>query len=88
MFEEVIDVARDGKLQPEEYLAEQESLLGFSGTAFRWAGIILCILGLYFLFSPIISLLDMIPFVGWLLSGIVAIAAIILPLWSDLLCRC
>ena len=77
MFEEVIDVARDGKLQPDEYLAEQESLLGFSGTAFRWAGIILCILGLYFLFSPIISLLDMIPFVGWLLSGVVAVAAII-----------
>ena len=37
----------------------------------------MCILGHYLLFAPIINLLNMIPFVGWLLSSIVAVAAII-----------
>ena len=37
----------------------------------------MCILGHYLLFAPIINLLNMIPFVGWLLSWIVAVAAII-----------
>ena len=77
MFEEVVDVARDGKLPQDAYFEEQKSLLGGSATCFRWLGIILCIVGHYMLFQPIISLLGMIPFVGWLLSGIVAVAAAI-----------
>ena len=77
MFEEVVDVARDGKLVSEQYFTEQESLLGGSATAIRWGGIFLCILGHYLLFAPIINLLNMIPFVGWLLSWIVAVAAVI-----------
>ena len=40
----------------------------------------MCVFGLYLLFQPIISILDMIPFVGFLLSGIVAIAAVIFAL--------
>ena len=77
MFEEVVDVARDGKINSELYFDEQKSLLGGSVTFFRWLGIILCIIGHYLLFSPIINILGMIPLVGWLLSGIVAIAAAI-----------
>ena len=77
MFEEVVDVARDGKLVSETYFEEQKSVLGGSATAIRWGGIFLCILGHYLLFQPIIKLLGMIPLVGWLLSGLVAVAAII-----------
>ena len=50
MFEEVVDVARDGKLVSEQYFEEQKSVLGGSATAFRWGGIFLCILGHYLLF--------------------------------------
>ena len=77
MFEEVVDVARDGKLVSETYFTEQEGMLGGSATAIRWGGIFLCILGHYLLFAPVINLLNMIPFVGWLLSWIVAVAAVI-----------
>jgi len=35
------------------------------------------ILGLYLLFSPIIELLKWIPLVGWLLGGLVSIAAFV-----------
>ena len=77
MFEEVVDVARDGKLVSETYFTEQESMLGGSATCIRWGGIFLCIFGHYLLFAPVINLLNMIPFVGWLLSWIVAVAAVI-----------
>ena len=77
MFEEVVDVARDGKLVSETYFTEQEGMLGGSATAIRWGGIFLCILGHYLLFAPVINLLNMIPFVGWLLSWIVSVAAVI-----------
>ena len=77
MFEEVVNVARDGKTQSGDYFDEQESLSGGTGKCFRFLGIFLCILGHYMLFAPIINLLNMIPFVGWLLSWIVAVAAVI-----------
>ena len=77
MFEEVVDVARDGKLVSETYFTEQEGMLGGSATCIRWCGVLACILGHYLLFMPVINLLNMIPFVGWLLSSIVALAAII-----------
>ena len=77
MFEEVVDVARDGRLQSNQYFDDMQAMLGWSGPTIRYGGIFMCILGLYFLFSPIISLLNWIPLVGWLLSSIVAIAAII-----------
>lgn len=40
-------------------------------------GILLTCIGFYLLFAPIIALLNWIPFVGFLLGGIVAIAAAI-----------
>ena len=77
VFEEVVDHAEDGEKQHETYFADQESNLGTAAKIIRPTGIILCIVGHYLLFSPVIALLDMIPLVGWLLSGIVAVAAII-----------
>ena len=52
-------------------------MLGNSAVIIRIVGIILCILGFYSLFTPVINLLNMIPFVGWLLSSFVALAAAI-----------
>ena len=79
LFEEVVDVARDGKLVAEQYFTDQEANVGSAAKCIRPTGIILCIVGHYLLFSPIISLLKMIPLVGWLLGGIVMVAAIIFP---------
>ena len=45
----------------------------------RLLGIVLLIAANYMLWQPWITLLDMIPFVGWLLSGVAAVAAFI---WS------
>merc|ERR1712032_1737695 len=77
MFEEVVDHATDGKVPAEQYFKDQEDALGTAGSVIRPLGIFLCIFGHYLLFSPIIKILNMIPLVGWLLSGIVALAAII-----------
>ena len=76
LFEEVVDVARDGQLTSAHYFEEQDNVVE-NMKYIRPLGIFLCIFGHYLLFSPIIKLLDMIPFVGWLLSGLVAVAAII-----------
>lgn len=76
LFEEVVDVARDGQLSSSVYFEEQDNMVD-NMKYIRPLGIFLCIFGHYLLFSPIIKLLDMIPFVGWLLSGLVAVAAII-----------
>ena len=75
MFEEVVDAAVDGNITSEQHFKAQEGFIGTATSIMRPVGIFLCILGFYLLFSPVIALLDMIPFVGFLLSGIVAIAA-------------
>ena len=80
MFEEVVDHAQDGKKQLEEYFNDRESKLRAAAKCVRPTGIILCIIGHYCLFLPVIALLGMIPFVGWLLSGAVVIAAMIFAL--------
>jgi len=75
MFEEVVDAAVDGTTTSDQHFKAQEGFINTASSIIRPAGIIMCILGFYMLFSPVIALLDMIPFVGFLLSGIVAIAA-------------
>jgi len=77
MFEETINKAQDGRMSSDEYFEGQGDVLNKSAKSIRPTGIILCIVGHYLLFSPVIKLLDMIPFVGWLLSGIVVVAAAI-----------
>ena len=54
----------------------------------RPLGIVLEIFGLYLLFSPVIALLKWIPLVGWLLGGIVAVAAFIFALVVGLVLAC
>ena len=50
-------------------------MLRTSAYVIRPLGVITCILGHYLLFSPIIKLISWIPFVGWLLSSLAAVAA-------------
>lgn len=77
MFEETVNVARDGNLHSDEYFSSQDDVLSKSAKCIRPLGVFLTCLGFYLLFSPMIKMLAMIPFVGWLLSGIVVVAAII-----------
>ena len=77
MFEEVVDHAVDRVQQTASYFDGQKDTVKTAGKFFRPLGIVLCIVGFYSLFAPIIALLKWIPLVGWLLGGIVAIAAAI-----------
>ena len=46
----------------------------------RFAGVVLCILGFFLLFSPIIEMLAMVPLVGMFLSQFANIAALLFAL--------
>ena len=46
----------------------------------RPTGMALCIIGFYLLFIPIIKLLSWIPLVGWLISSLASLAAILFAL--------
>lgn len=65
------------KKSANEWFDEQKDLIATSAKIIRPLGVFLTCLGFYFLFAPIIATLSWIPLVGWLLSGIVAIAAVI-----------
>ena len=80
MFEEVVDVFVDGIKTPEDYFKEQRESLEFASSVLRPTGIVLTILGLYFLFAPVIALLHFIPLVGALLGSFAALAALIFAL--------
>ena len=79
MFEETVDIARDGHINPQEHFDSQKGNVETCSKLNRLLGIVLLIAANYFLWQPWITLLDMIPFVGWLLSGVAAVAAFI---WS------
>jgi len=55
-------------------------MISSSASCIRVLGIVLTIFGIYLLFSPIIALLKWIPLVGWLLGGLVSVAAFIFAL--------
>ena len=80
MLEEVVDCAVDVKKSANEFFDEQRSMINTAAKILRPLGMFLTCLGFYLLFSPIIALLSWIPLVGWLLGGIVAIAAILFAL--------
>jgi hypothetical protein len=80
MFEETVDMARDGTETKESYFDSQKELVEKLNKVFRPMGIVACIAGFYMLFAPIIKLLAYIPLVGWLLSSIVSLAAFIFAL--------
>ena len=79
VFEETVDVAKDGHVNPQEYFETQKGNVECFAKVGRIVGIIAMIAGNYMLFMPWIKLLNMIPFVGWLLSAFASIAAFI---WS------
>ena len=54
----------------------------------RPMGIVLCIVGLHLLFSPIITLVQFIPLVGYLLSWMAAFAAFIFAVVVGLTLTC
>ena len=79
VFEETVDVARDGHVNPQEYFESQKGNVEMCAKVSRIVGIVAMIAGNYMLWMPWIKLLNMIPFVGWLLSAFASIAAFI---WS------
>lgn len=79
-FEEVVDQAIDTKMSAPAYFDEQDEKIKTAARIIRPGGVILTIFGFYFLFAPVIALLKWIPLVGWLLGGIVAIAAAVFAL--------
>ena len=77
VLEEVVDCAVDVKKSANEWFDEQKDMIATAAKIIRPLGVFLTCLGFYFLFAPIIATLSWIPLVGWLLSGIVAVAAVI-----------
>ena len=63
-----------------EYFDEEAKKMKTAARIIRPLGIFLTILGLFFLFMPVIKLLQWIPLVGWLLGGVVGIAAFVFAL--------
>lgn len=79
-FEEVVDEAVDTKMTATSYFEGQETKIAMAARYIRPLGILMTIFGFFLLFSPVIALLKWIPLVGWLLGGIVAIAAALFSL--------
>ena len=81
VFEEVVYCAEDGtQVSTKEYFDELESGMKTAAVIIRPLGVFFTVLGLFLLFSPIIALLKWIPLVGWLLGGIVSLAAFLFAL--------
>ena len=74
-MEEVVDHAVDVHKSSDSYFDEQKDLISFASKVVRPLGILAHIFGWYCLFAPVIALLSWIPLVGYLLGGVVAIAA-------------
>ena len=79
-FEEVVDFVDEEKVSAEEMFKDHDNAMRRAGNLIRPLSMLLCVLGIYFLFSPIISLLSWIPLVGSLLSAIFSLAALIFAL--------
>ena len=77
IFEETVDHVADQHITSKDYFHAQELKMRTAACIIRPLGILLTCIGFYLLFSPIIALLNWIPLVGFLLGGIVAIAAAI-----------
>lgn len=80
MFEETVDHTADTHVTTGSFFDGQRSNVDTAGKVFRPLGIAASIFGWYCLFAPIIALLKWIPLVGWLLGGIVALAAFLFAL--------
>ena len=76
-FEEVVDFVEEKKMSAEEMFKDHDDAMRKAGNVIRPLSMLMCVVGLYFLFSPVIALLSWIPLVGSLLSAIFALAAFI-----------
>lgn len=88
LFEEVVDQAVDTKMTATEFFDEQDKNIATAAKVIRPSGIFLTMLGIFFLFSPIMALLEFIPLVGSLMSFAVAIAAGIFAFIVGLVISC
>ncbi len=88
MFEEVVDHAEDTKITATEYFDAQQKKIKTAATLVRPGGILLQIQGLFLLFSPVIAVLKWIPLVGWLLGGVMWIAAYVFAIVVGLVVSC
>lgn len=80
MFEEVVDHTTDTNESASHFFDSQKKSIETAGKVFRPLGIAGSVFGWYCLFAPIIALLKWIPLVGWLLGGLVALAAFLFAL--------
>lgn len=84
-FQEVVDYVVVGRREAEEVLADLDNQNKCTTTCFRWSAWVMMILGHFLLFSPIIALFKWIPLVGWLLGGVLAVAAFVFALlWGTI----
>ena len=74
-FKEVIHVVEPGNVSLEKITKKLHNFNNTTTSIFRFLAWFLMCLGMFLLFSPIIALLKWIPLVGWLLGGVVAVAA-------------
>ena len=86
MFEETIDVVRVGEVSSDEIFEGFEAGNACTTKCFRYMTLIMNIVGHFCLFMPIIKLFSWIPFVGYFLAGILAVAAFMFALvWGTML---
>ena len=74
-WEETIDYAHDGKLSANEFFRAQEKAVFWSTHMFRFVGIVLCVAGLWMVFTPLIVTLKWVPLIGFLLGTIASLAS-------------
>ena len=79
-FEEVVDFAKEGSMSSDEILTTADESMKTAGNIIRPCSIVGCIFGFYFLFAPIIALLEWIPLVGLLLGFAMKAAAFLFAL--------
>ena len=79
-FEEVIDHAADGSQTAKAYFDFEEVKLTWATRVTRLLGVLLCVGGLWMIFTPIMALLNFVPLIGSLLAGVAALASFIFAL--------
>ena len=85
-FQEVIDVLEYNNDNTDQIFDKMDKENEGQTSMIRLISWFMSVLGHYLLFSPFIALLNWIPFVGFLLAGVLAVAAIIFSLvWATFL---
>jgi hypothetical protein len=86
MFKEHVDELHYDHSSAEAIFEEMEGTNTLTTKIFRFLSWFMSVFGHYLLFTPLIRLFSMIPFVGWLLANVIAVAAVIFSfLWATML---